>query len=284
MKKFDIIYEVLIESVHNGIATTDSLLYNTKEEAMEYVAGLVDDMKTMYESEKDYNVQYSFESRVLDDNHTDTIYCAEIIDTTDDYPEHTDKITIRKRNVNKNKKENFIMEKIEIYNDSNDNDLFADLKLEHNEYDDSDIWAMVRDIQKDDFNLVWKAINSCVRTETDFGALLIYGDIQTWKGTQSYSNIFRDFDEFYDFLKGKTEYDWEIYVEDDMLHINLYHHDGVNRLVVKGVSCGGYDLYMNYSYLPEFEKCTDSDIIKLVDSKYSKHIGELTLYKMGYNI
>lgn len=173
------------------------------------------------------------------------------------------------------------MKKVYLFNELNNENLFRDLKTEYGEeYTDTDIWNEVMFSQHDDFSTLWESINSCLGTNSRFYALLISGDIETWRGKQTYSDIFENFDAFYDFLNGETQYEWEVYAEDNILHIDLHHHDGVNRLVLRGVSRAGYDLYMNYGFVPQHAHCNDCEILELVNSTYSEDMGNLILSKM----
>lgn len=97
MKSSKIIYEVLQESLHNGDNLTDNLFFENEKEALEYAKGLVERTKELYKT--DYKVSYDFEEDNKNIFNSHTIYIAEFVDSDNEYPEHTETISVNKQYV-----------------------------------------------------------------------------------------------------------------------------------------------------------------------------------------
>lgn len=95
MKSSEIIYEVSVKEMHNGVGCQWSSFFRTKTGAMRYVSGVIEEKQKHYENE--YTVECSFEEKKIKSTETDTIYTATFADITNDIPQHTDVITITKR-------------------------------------------------------------------------------------------------------------------------------------------------------------------------------------------
>lgn len=92
-----IIYEVVYNKTHNGVGLTYSVFYKTKKSAMNFAIGLISDWEDKYKTE--YKVEYFFTEEKIKSKIDDTIYRANIYDTTNVKPQHIDCVKIIKRSL-----------------------------------------------------------------------------------------------------------------------------------------------------------------------------------------
>lgn len=173
-----------------------------------------------------------------------------------------------------------------LLDEINSDKLFSEYRdmYSYEDISDESIWEMVEDFISREMDSCTKALNACVGTGTDFYGFVISGETETWDHIGFGKDVYEDFDSFVDKVCGsRTSYEWQVYVDDfKRLHIDLYHHDGCHRFIVRGLTCKGYDLYMDYSSNPRYKNFDDSKIIDLINkSKYSKNIGDLALFKFA---